>query len=474
MHRTLLLALAATALLAGAHPAAAQTYDVVVRNGRVIDPESKLDAVRTVGIRGDRVAYVGTGAIRGRTEIDATGLVVAPGFVDVHRHAHGATSWRYQALDGVTTSLELEIGTADVDAWYAQLAQGHLVNVGVAVGHIPVRMKVMGDSGFFLPTGPGATGTPTEPQREELLRLLETGLRRGAVAVGMGLAYTPAASAMEALQVFRVAGRHGAPVHLHLRGGMSSLIEALGDAAISGAPLHVAHVNSTGGTQVGFYLEAIEQARAHGVDVTTEAYPYTAGATRIESALYADWESWPEERFARMQWAATGERLTRETFRKYRAVGGSVISHSNTEEAVVAALRHPLTMIASDGGRNERDEPTHPRATGTFARILGHYVRESGTLALPAAIEKMTLLPARRLERRVAEMKDRGRLRVGAFADITIFDPARVIDRSTYEKAAVASEGIVHVLVNGVAVVRDGKVVEGVAPGRPIRAPVAP
>jgi dihydroorotase len=447
----------------------AQAYDLVIVNGRVIDPESGLDGIRHVGIRGDRVAAISETALAGRATIDARGLIVSPGFIDLHRHGHGDNSYRYQVRDGVTTSLELEVGTADVDAWYRQFAPGRLVNYGVAAGHIPARMRVLGDSGVFLPTG-AARGAATVPQMLEIVGLVERGLAQGAVAVGMGLAYTPEASAMEVLQTFRAAAKHHAPVHIHLRGGMSSLIEAIGVAAIAHAPLHVVHVNSTGGANVTHFLQAIDDARRNGLDVTTEAYPYTAGATRIESALYDNWERWPDARFQSLQWAATGERLTRETFRKYRAQGGSVISHSNTEEALVVALASPLAMIASDGGRSERDEPTHPRASGTFARVLGKYAREQGTLTMREALRKMTVAPARRLEGRVPEMKDRGRIRIGAFADITVFDSARVIDRSSYENAAVFSEGIRHVIVNGTPVVHDGAIVAGRAPGRPIRA----
>jgi dihydroorotase len=203
----------------------------------------------------------------------------------------------------------------------------------------------------------------------------------------------------------------------------------------------------------------------------------------IQSALYDNWEQWPEARFATLQWAATGERLTRETFAQYRAQGGSVIAHSNTEDRLRVSLADPRPFIASDGGRDLEDRPTHPRAAGTFARVLGRYVREEQVLTLPDALRRMTLEPARRLEARVPEMRDRGRLRAGAFADVTVFDPARVIDRATYTSAAAYSEGIVHVLVNGVPVVRDGgfddrallfgqRVPVGVRmPGRPIRAP---
>jgi dihydroorotase len=333
-------------------------------------------------------------------------------------------------------------------------------------------MRVLRDSGVFLPSGP-ARGPATPAQGMEMIALLEQGLEQGAVAVGMGLAYTPDASTMEALRVFQLAAKYRVPVHAHLRGGMTALVETIGAAAASGAPLHVVHVNSTGGSNVGYYLEAIEGARKSGLDVTTEAYPYTAGATRIESALYDGWESWPEARFQTLQWAATGERLTKETFRKYRAQGGSVISHSNTEEALAIALASPLAMIASDGGRNEHDVPTHPRASGTFSRILGRYVREQKLMTLTDALRRMTIEPARRLERRVPEMKDRGRLRAGAFADIVVFDSVTIIDRSTYEKAAEFSEGVKHVLVNGTPVVVDGAIVDGMAPGRAIRGPVS-
>jgi N-acyl-D-aspartate/D-glutamate deacylase len=430
----------------------------------VIDPESGLDGVRNLGLRNGRIERIATEPLRGRTVIDARGLVVAPGFIDLHRHGHGDEGYRSQVLDGITSAFELEVGVGDINAWYAEREPGKLLNYGAAIGHIPVRMQVLHDPGEFLPSGPAAQRAATDVEIIEMMRLLDQGLQDGAVAVGMGLAYTPQASAMEALQVFRMAAQHRASVHIHLRGGMSGLIEAIGDATISGAPLHVVHVNSTGGRNTPFLLKAIEDARARGADVTTEAYPYTAGATRIESALYDDWRNWPDERFSNMQWPATGERLTRATFEKYRAIGGTVVSHSNTEEMVAFAINHPLTMIASDGG------PAHPRGAGTYAKVLGRYVREQHGMTLPVAIAKMTLLPAQRLEGRVPEMKDRGRIRQGAFADIVVFDADRIIDHSTYENPRLPSEGIRHVLVNGTQVVRDGKIVEGVRPGRGIRA----
>jgi dihydroorotase len=456
--------------------------DLVIANGRVIDPESGLDAVRHVGIRGDRIVAVSAEPLQGRETIDATGLVVAPGFIDLHRHAHGDNSYRYAARDGVTSVFELEIGTADVDRWYQMMGPARLINFGVGAGHIGARMQVLGDKGFLLPTGPGR-GAATAEEVAAILKVIEAGLDAGGVAVGMGTAYTPGASDEELTSVLRVAASRGAFVHAHLGGGVARLRAALGAAEATGASLHIAHINSTAGDDVRAWLDIVQEARARKIDVTTEVYPYTAGASLIQSALYDAWEKWPDERFARMQWAATGERLTRETFAKYRAQGGSVISHGNTEESLRIGIADPLPMFASDGGRDLEDRPTHPRAAGAFARILGHYARDEKVLTLGDALRRMTIEPARRLEARVPEMRDRGRIRVGAFADITVFDPATVVDRSTYTNAAAYSDGIRHVVVNGVPVVRGGelndkvemfgqRVVVGVpAPGRPIRAP---
>jgi dihydroorotase len=448
----------------------------------VIDPESGLDGVRHVGIRGDRVVAVSADPLPARETIDAAGLVVAPGFVDLHRHAHGERSHRFAALDGVTSAFELEIGAQDVDAWYRAMGPARLINFGVAASHIGARMEVLGDKGFLLPTGPGR-GPATPGQVARIVALVEQGLDDGGVAVGTGPAYTPGASADELAAVVRAAAARGAFVFAHLGGSAGSFEALMALAASAKTGLHIAHVNSTAGDDVAAWLATIGRARTAGQDVTTEVYPYTAGATLIQSALYDGWEAWPDQRFATFQWAATGERLTRETFAKYRAQGGSVIAHGNTEEMLRVSVADPLPVIASDGGRDFDDRPTHPRGTGTFARVLGRYVRDERVLTLPDALRRMTLAPARRLEARVPEMRDRGRIRVGALADVTVFDPRTVIDRSTYTDAAVPSAGIVHVLVNGVPVVRGGVVDEMAtlfgqrvpigprAPGRPIRAP---
>jgi dihydroorotase len=443
-------------------------FDLVVANGRVMDPESNTDAIGHVGITGGTIRAVSASPLRGRASIDAAGLVVAPGFIDLHQHGHSPADYRRKAADGVTSALELEVGTADIDRWYGARAGTAAIHHGVSVGHIPVRMAVMNDPGDFLPSGPAASREATDDEVVQIRAGLGRGLARGAAGVGFGIAYTPGASRWEIAEMFEAAGAAGAPAYVHMRGGdvVAAFEEVLALAVASGAPLHVVHAQSSGGRQTPRLLRLLGLARGRGVDVTTEMYPYTASQTRIESALYDGWEKYPDERFQTLLWPATGERLTRESFAKYRQQGGSVISFGNTEDVVRGAITVPLTMVASDGSA------THPRGTGTFARALGRYVREQNALTLMAALRKMTLMPAQRLEARVPAARNKGRIRAGADADITIFDPATVIDEATYEAPTRPSRGIVHVLVAGTPVVRDRAILEGAAPGQPLRAAV--
>jgi dihydroorotase len=434
-----------------------------------MDPESGLDAVRNIGISAGLIRAISTSPLQGRRTIDARGLVVSPGFIDLHQHGVTPEDYRRKAADGVTAAFELEVGTADVDHWYQQRT-GSAIHYGVSVGHIPVRMAVMNDPGEFLPSGAANSRESTDDELQQMTGMLARGLARGALGVGFGIAYTPQAARWEIAEMFSIAGRARAPAFVHMRGGdaIAAFEEVLALSVISGAPLHVVHAQSTGGRHTTRLLQLLAAARDKGVDVTTEMYPYTASATRIESALYDNWESFTEARFQTLLWPPTGERLTRELFAKYRVQGGTVISFGNTEDVVHTAVVHPLTMIASDGS------PQHPRGAGTYARVLGRYVREARALPLMDALRKMTLMPAMRLEGRVPGMRNKGRVRLGADADLTIFDPATIIDQATYEAPRRASAGIVHVLVDGTAVVRDGTIVDGAAPGKPVRADVSP
>ena len=464
--------LVAATLAAGAcasQPAA--TYDLVVANGRVVDPESGLDGVRHVGITGGKIAVVSETPLQGTRVIDASRHVVAPGFIDLHEHGQQEESYRMMVRDGVTSAFELEVGTGDVAQWYNAREGGQIVNYGVSIGHIPARMKVLGDPGTgLLPAGIGGSGSATDAQMTAMEAILREGIAQGAVAMGFGSAYTPGAPMSEIERMFRVAAAGGLSAHIHMRGGIDGLRETIAAAKAAGAPLHIVHVNSSAGSELEAFLAAIKAARDAGQDVTTEAYPYGAGMTEIQSALFDDWEKWPDDRFALHQLVSTGERLTRATFAKARAAGGTVIIHGRPEEQTRAAIVSPLSMIASDGfiehGRG------HPRTSGTFAKVLGKYVREERAVPLVDALRRMTLEPARRLEKRTPAMAAKGRIRAGADADLTIFDPATVIDRATYEDASIPSAGIPYVIVGGQPVVERGEVTAA-RPGRAIRAPIA-
>src|SRR5687768_13907042 len=208
-----------------------ESYDLVVANGRVIDPESEVDAVRHLGIRGGRIEAVSETPLAGTRVIDASQHVVAPGFIDLHEHGQQEESYAMMVRDGVTSAFELEVGAADIDAWYAARAAGQLVNYGVSVGHIPARMKVLGDpSTGLLPAGIGGSGRADEKQLAAIETILRDGLAMGAVAVGFGSAYTPGATMAEIERMFRVAAAAGATAHIHLRGGVAGLTETIAAA----------------------------------------------------------------------------------------------------------------------------------------------------------------------------------------------------------------------------------------------------
>ena len=438
-------------------------YDTVIQGGRVMDPESGLDSVVNIGILEGQVRAISGDNLDGSRVIDATGLIVSPGFVDLHRHGQSERAYRLQVQDGVTTGLELEIGTPNAATWYAEREGGQLVNYGVSIGHIGVRARAMGDS--VLGSGGITARQQSSPdQISETEQLIREGLAQGAIGVGFGTAYTPGATMDEIEHMFSVAADLGVTAFVHMRGGLEGLDSTLTAANNAAASLHIVHANSSGGGNILEFLEMIQMAQDEGRDVTTEAYPYGASQTGIQSALFDDWESWDDERFERHQWVRTGERLNRETFSKYREEGGSVIIHGRTEEMTLAAVTSPLTIVASDGGTG------HPRGAGTFARILGRYVREQGALELMDALARMTILPTLRLEEFVPAMETKGRIRVGSDADITIFDPETVIDRATYLEGSLTSDGIEYVLVNGIPVVYEGEIAEGVRPGKAIKA----
>jgi N-acyl-D-aspartate/D-glutamate deacylase len=478
-----------SAFVFSASVVAAQQYDLVIEGGRVIDPETGLDAVRNVGIREGRIVSVSAEALSGRRVVHATGLVVAPGFIDLHQHGQELESQRVKALDGVTTALELEIGAPDV-AQFLKAKEGQsLIHYGTSASHVAARAAVFGaplpaevigpHAGIpeILPKSGPATDQAATPQQIEAIRArLRAELDAGGLAIGMGIQYTPGATRLEVLGVFRLAAESGLPVYTHVRSAgrvepgssIEAVSEVIGAAAITGAALHIVHINSSCLRDSLECLAMVEGARARGLDVTTEAYPYIAGMTAVNSALFNP--GWREKLgidYGDLVLPDTGEHLTKARFEELHNsnAGQSVLIFANTQEVVDKVIPHPLVMIASDGAEG------HPRNAGTYSRVLAQYVRGKQTVTLMDAVRKMTLMPAQVLERSTPAGRRKGRLQEGADADIVVFDAATISDRSTFEKPMEPSVGVRYLVVEGTLVVDDGKVVADVFPGRAILGP---
>ena len=472
-----------------AQQSAAQQYDLVLEGGRVMDPETGLDAPRNVGIRDGKIIRVSSEALSGRRVVHASGLVVAPGFIDLHQHGQDLESQRVKALDGVATALEMEIGVPDV-AQFLKTKAGHsLINYGTSASHVAARALVFGaplspgstktHPGIpeILPKSGPATDQAATPEQIEVMReQLRAELDAGGLAVGMGIQYTPGATRLEVIDMFRLAAERRLPVYTHVRStgrvepgsAVEAIGEVIGAAAITGASLHIVHINSSCLHDSLECLSMVEGARARGLDVTTEAYPYIAGMTSVNSALFNP--GWREKLgigYADLVLPETGEHLTKERFDELHNSSRtrSVLIFANTQQVVDRVIPHPLVMIASDGAEG------HPRNAGTYSRVLAQYVRGKGSITLMDAIRKMSLMPAQMLERSTPAARQKGRLQEGADADIVVFDAATISDRSTFEKPMEPSIGVRNLVVGGTVVVDEGKIVPDVFPGRALLGP---
>ena len=460
----------------------AQQYDLVLAGGRVMDPETGLDAVRNVGIRDGKIVRISSETLSGRRVINAVGLVVAPGFIDLHQHGQDLASQRLKAMDGVTTALELEIGAPDVAAFLKAKQGATLINYGTSASHVAARSLVFGaplPPGDILPkSGPATDQHATPAQIEEIEKRLRSELDAGGLAIGMGIQYVPGATRLEVIDMFRLAAERGLPVYTHIRSNgreepgssIESVSEVIGAAAITGASLHIVHLNSSCALDALECLRMIEGARARGLDVTTEAYPYIAGMTAINSAVFSPgWQQRLGISYDSIMLPDTGERLTKERFDGLHnsATTQFVIIFSNTQELIDKIIPHPLVMIASDG------LPGHPRNAGTYSRVLAQYVREKGAISLMDALRKMSLMPAEMLERSTLSARFKGRLQEGADADIVAFDAATINDKATFKDPMLPSVGVHYLVVGGTVVVDDGKVASDIYPGRALLGPWA-
>lgn len=462
-------------------------YDIVIIGGRVIDPETKLDAIKNVGIINNRIAQISSKPLNGKETINATGLVVSPGFIDMHIHGRSNVEQEYQLHDGITTALELEWGIDHLEQWYSLRKSNALINYGASVCWPFERLRsfekykpevemlrqkmITGESTIELlfNTLPASYSDKlTEKETERLENNIKQSLAEGGIGIGVPIGYLPKTQPDEMFKVFQLAAELNALVFSHVRNpDIISIQEVIADAALTGAPLHIVHINSMSLGNIQLALDLIEAANKKGIDVTTELYSYTAANTFLNSALFnIGWQEKLGITYKDLQWVATGERLTKETFEEYRKSDGTVIIHMMKPEWIKTGIAAPGVIIASDGATYAK--LAHPRTAGTFSRVLGKYVREEQVIDLNTAIEKMTLLPAKRLEIIAPMMRFKGRIQVGADADITIFNPNTVIDKATFEKGLAFSEGIEYVIVNGTFVLKNGKTVLNVFPGNPV------
>ena len=483
---------------------------MVLRGGRVIDPESGLDDVCDVAITGDRVAAVGIGLPAGRLELDVADQVVTAGFVDLHSHAHDLGSARLQAADGVTTALELEAGFTPVATAYAAAAvTGRPLNYGFAASWTMARMAVLAgvtpdggtESLFANLANPRwqRAASPTEIGR--ILSLLEADVADGALGIGLLLGYAPGTAPAEYVRVAALAAAGRVPTFTHARDlvevtpdgpvdGAEEIVRAAGE---TGAHMHYCHLNSTTGRHADRVLGLVERAQRAGAQVSTEAYPYGAGMTGIGAAFLA-----PDRLAARgltpasIVYAPTGERVsTAARLTELRAVdpgGLAIIRQLDDDDPDDRAVLHryltfPGSVIASDampltwiGVAPEPDRwplpstaVTHPRTAGAYARSIRTLSRDGGR-SLSEILAKCSLHPATLLQDRVPAMRRKGRVGAGSDADIVVFDPATITDQATYSDTTRPSSGLRHVLVNGAFVVRDGQLDAAARPGRPVRA----
>jgi N-acyl-D-aspartate/D-glutamate deacylase len=490
-------------------------WDLVLRGGRVVDPDSGLDAERDVAVMQGRIAAIGTALPPGTAEVDVAGQVVTAGFIDLHSHVSDLGGLRLQAMDGVTTALELEAGVTPVAEAYRRAAEhGRPVNYGFAASWALARMEAVAGlppdaslAAFMARIAEPAWQRPAQPaQVTALLARLSADLADGALGIGVLLGYAPAASPAEYLRVAELAAEAGVPAFTHAR----DLIEMVPGAAIDGAEeivraatqtgahMHYCHINSTSQRHIERVLALVGRAQAAGSVVTTEAYPYGSGMTGIGAAFLAP-ERLGERGLnpASLTYAPTGERVGSEArLRELRQSdpGGLVIidllseDHPADRALLMRSLTFPGAVVASDAMPLTWTAPpadplawplppgaiTHPRTAGTFSRALRMLTRAdghaSGPLSLGQALAKCSLEPARLLEDRVPAMRRKGRLQAGLDADVVVFDPKTITDRASYRDSTRPSAGIRHVLVNGTFVVRDGDIAADARPGRPVRA----
>ncbi|MBK8248397.1 MAG: amidohydrolase family protein [Gemmatimonadetes bacterium] len=509
MHRPLIIGAIALAL-GSALPAQQRPYDLVIANGRAIDPETGLDATRWVGVRDGRIAAISAIPLRGTQTLDAKGHVVAPGFIDLHAHGQQIAAARMQAFDGVTTALELEAGTLPVGKAYDEAARlGRPINYGFSAawvfGRIAEKEHMEPDGSIsYFQEAQKKTGwqfsVADSAETARIIARVEQGLKEGALGIGVLSGYAPGHGRKEYFAVGRLAKAYNVPTFTHVRflsviepsSSFEAFEELVAVAAGTGAHMHISHLNSNSTRDIPAIAELLRGAQARGLKVTTEAYPYAAGSTVVGAEIFRG--NWRE----RMGGAKAsdlelgGKPFNDSTLAAAQAntPGSWVVIHFMRPEASAAdqafldqSVLFPGGAIASDAmpwtsqGRTitedvwplPADAFAHPRSAGTFTRFLRDYVRERKKIDLREGLRRVSLTPAKVLEESVPQMRKKGRLQVGMDADLVVFDLATVTDKATYTQPNQRAQGMRHVIVNGTPVIRDGELVRDALPGKAIR-----
>lgn len=485
----------------------AQTYDLVIEGARVVDPETSLDQVRNIGITGNEIAIVTPEPITGSSVIDATGLIAAPGFIDLHAHGQDRYSEKVSIFDGRTTQMDLEAGALPVSDYFEAKAGVSLSNYGVSVSHAAARLMVM--DGVDAQGSPmmthalqkaGATGNlwavqrATDAQLDRIDDLVRQGVEEGGIGIGVMVGYYPNAQSEGVTRMAQLAAAEGSFLTTHPRylsiispSGVLGQEEFVALGMAYDVPILLHHVPTNALSATEQALDIIEAANRNGGNILGEAFPYVRGSSFIAAEILA--EGWQERTgmdYEDLIWVETGETLTEETFEKYRRErpDGFFLMEHIMQKDMLAAVLHPDIIIASDGmplvddagASLPFDAPFgkgngHPRSAGTFGAYLRIAI-DDGSLTMPQIIAKTGFIQAKFLEPFAPEMRKRGRLQAGAFADISIFDPDTVKGVAGYAPGtnSLPSEGFLYVIVNGQPVVADGQLVEGVYPGLSIRA----
>lgn len=511
------ITLAALASFAIAVTAAAQSYDLVILNGRVMDPETMYDGIANVGVKDGRIAAVTKAGITGKETIDAKGLVVAPGFIDTHYHAVDPFGVRMALRDGVTTGMDMEQGATSIAKWYDTKAKaGWPINYGTTYMMIGARMMVhdpevkisepidVPNMNQFVNASAkdGVQGwslTRSDiKQMNQVMQIMDEGLREGALGIGVGAAYmAPGLTTYEQFEAQRLAARYGRLTAVHTRFHTSSqtpteatigVDEILANAMLLKAPLLLCHDNDYGWWEAE---EKLQMARAQGFNVWGEYYPYDAGSTGISADFLkpANWEAKQSYKYEETIYDPTSDKfLTKPEYLDTVAKDPArtvVVFFPARKAWMPLWLRIPEFVVASDAmpgtGKDGKPLPAdadpeefagHPRASGTYALTL--QLARDNNVPLMFTLAQLSYWNAKHMgDAGIEAMKERGRVQVGKIADLTLFDPAKVASRSTYKagEQGLPPVGIPYVIVNGEVALKDGNVL-AVNAGQSIRFPV--